>query len=212
MGEGTCGWSGCSSGAEATLDGRRLCRNHFYDIAAKRLEEYRAQLQRTQFELVGTDRTAIPQFLSELISQITTLVASAKFLGPRQRDQFLELSLSAAELYQRVQRNPRVPCTMSILVYRLTDSTGSRELTNTVDISKRGACIATSRIWETGEKVWIQKPESQLRSVARVAWVKEGEPSQFLMGLEILDWEDFWALEPASGVSKNSRVDGSTTS
>ncbi len=196
MGEAACGWSGCSSKPEATLDGHRLCRNHFYDRAAKRLEEHRARLRR-----IGpcrADRTATLKFLSELISQTTALVASAKFLDPGQRDQFLKLSLSAAELYKRVQRNARMRRNMPILVNRETDSTGTQELTNTVDVSKRGACIATSWLWEIGEKIWIEKPGSQLRTLARVAWVKKGEPSQFLMGLDILDCEDFWGLDLAS--------------
>jgi PilZ domain-containing protein len=196
MGEVACGWSGCSSNPEATLDGSRLCRNHFYDTAVKRLEEYRARLRR--IEPAGTDRTATLKFLSELISQTTTLVASAKSLGAGQRDQFLELSLSAAELYKRVQRNARIRRNMPILVSHETDSTGRQELTNTVDVSKRGACIATSWLWETGEKLWIEKPGNQLRTLARVAWVKKGEPSQYLMGLDILDCEDFWGLDLAS--------------
>ena len=87
---------------------------------------------------------------------------------------------------------------MPILVYRETDSTGGRELTNTVDVSKRGACIATNWLWETGVKIWIENPGNQLRTLARVAWVKKGESSQFLMGVEILDCEDFWGLDLAS--------------
>jgi hypothetical protein len=63
---------------------------------------------------------------------------------------------------------------MPILVYHEADSTGRQELTNTVDVSKRGACFATSWLWETGEKIWIEKPGSQRRTLARVAWVKIG--------------------------------------
>ncbi len=196
MGEGTCGWSGCTSNPEATLDGRQLCRRHFYDRATKRLQECRAHLRRS--EPARADRTATLQFLSELISQTTTLVASAKFLGPWQRDQFLELSLSAAELYKRVQRSTRIGRNMPILVDRETDSTGRQELANTVDVSKRGACIATNWLWETGVKIWIEKPGNHLRTLARVAWVKKGESSPFLMGLDILDCEDFWGLDSAS--------------
>ncbi|HYL13976.1 MAG TPA: PilZ domain-containing protein [Terriglobales bacterium] len=84
---------------------------------------------------------------------------------------------------------------MPILIYRETGSAGSQELTNTVDVSKRGACIATTRLWETGEKIWIEKPGNRVRTLARVAWVKKTELSQFLIGLEILDCEDFWKLE-----------------
>jgi hypothetical protein len=200
MGEVACGWAGCGSGSEATLDGRPLCRNHFHDMAARRLEEDRASLQR--MEPAGPARSAILKFLSEVVNQTTSLVARAKFLGPSQRDQFLELSLSAVELYKRVQRNPRTPCNMPILIYRGTDDAGGQELTNTVDVSKRGACIRTSRKWEIGEKISIEKPGNQVRTLARVAWVKKGEPTDFLIGLDILGCEDFWGLQPASWKKK----------
>jgi len=196
MSEVTCGSSGCTSNPEATLDGHRLCRNHFYERAAKRLQECRARLRRIEAD--RADRTATLKFLSEFISQTTTLVASAKSLDPSQRDQFLALSLSAAELYKQVQRSARIRRNMPILVYRETDYTGRQELTNTVDVSKRGACIATNWLWETGVKLWIEKPGNQLRTLARVAWVKKGESSQFLIGLEILDCEDFWGLDSAA--------------
>lgn len=75
------------------------------------------------------------------------------------------------------------------------DSAESRELTDTVDVSKRGACVATRRMWKEGEKIWIENPENHLRTLARIAWIKETQMSHFLMGLEILDCEDFWALQ-----------------
>ena len=87
------------------MGGRPLCRSHFYDVAARQLEEHRGLLQRTAPE--GTDCIAISRFLTELITQTTTLVASAKLLSAWQRDQFLELSLSAAELYKRINENPQ---------------------------------------------------------------------------------------------------------
>jgi hypothetical protein len=92
---------------------------------------------------------------------------------------------------------------MPILIYRETDSVASRELTNTVNVSKRGACVETNGLWQTGEKIWMEKPGNQLRTLARVAWVKKREPTNFLVGLEILDYEDFWGLELASPRKRN---------
>jgi hypothetical protein len=196
MGEATCGWSGCSSKPEATLDGCGFCRNHFYDKAAKRLDEHRSSLRRISPGIA--DHTATLKFLSEIISQTTTLVASAKVLDPGQRDKFLKLSLTAAQLYKRVQRNARIPRNMPILAYRESDSAAMKELTNTVDVSVQGVCIVTYRLWEIGEKIWIEKPRNRLRTLARVAWLKKGEPTQYLMGLDILDHKDYWGLDPAS--------------
>jgi hypothetical protein len=144
------------------LDGRRLCRKHFYDLAAKRVEEYRSGLKR--IAPTGAERTATSQFLSELIAQTTALVTSARFLSPQQRHQLFELSLSAAELYKRVQRSPRIPRNVPILIYRETDSGAGKELTTTVDVSKRGVCIATSRVWTGEEEIWIEKSGNRRRA------------------------------------------------
>jgi hypothetical protein len=90
---------------------------------------------------------------------------------------------------------------MPVLVSR-AESTGTQELTNTIDVSKRGACITTKGSWEIGDKAWIQKPVGDLKALARIAWSKKTGFSQFLVGLDILDAEDFWKLESASPTSK----------
>jgi len=152
---------------------------------------------------VGADRERILRFLSEVINQTTTLVATARLLGPSLRDQFLQLSLSAVELHKRVQRSPRIPRNMPILIFREADSTAKQELTNTVNVSKQGACIATSSIWKAGERLWIEQPGSHLRALARVAWIKTSERTPSLMGLAILGCKDFWGLEPFHPIRKN---------
>ena len=190
-----CTWSGCNGGAEGKVDGRWLCRKHFYSLATRRLEEYRRGLKRAAS--VGAERTAISQFLSELISQTTTLVATAKFLSPQQHRQLFELSLSAAELHKRVQRSPRTARNLPVLIYGERDSGAGKEQATTVDVSKRGVAVATSRLWVAGEELWIEQPGTQLRARARVAWVKKKAPLQFVIGLEILDCEDFWEAEKA---------------
>jgi len=192
VGKHICGWSGCAASAEVTLESRALCRNHFYEAAVMRLEEFRMRLQSAS--PVGKERIAFSQFLTELISQTTMLAATAKFLAPLQRDQFYELSLAAAELFKRVQRNPRVLRNMPILIYREADPPSQRELTSTVDVSKQGACVSTGRVWKDREELWVEKPTNQLRARARIAWLKANPPSQTLIGLEILDCEDFWGL------------------
>jgi len=185
-----CGTAGCPNGAEATFEGQPFCPIHFYNVASERFVQYCARL--SEGDPGGADRTKILYFVSELISVTTILVASAKSLGQEQRDQFLELSLSAAELYKRVQREPRIARNIPILISRKTDPSGKQELTNTVDVSRRGACIATYGVWKAGEQMWVQRPQAPLRALARVAWVKKTAAFQFRIGLEILDCEDFW--------------------
>lgn len=197
-----CVSPGCSGRVEASLDGGSFCRNHFYDKALKRLDEYRARVR--QNDPAAADRAAMGKTLSNIISETTTLVATAKFLGPWQRDQFLELSLSAAELYKRVQRDYRVARHMPILIYRETNSDTGRELTNTINVSERGACIATTGQWKLGEKIWIERPHSLQRTLACIAWVKEIAPSQYHLGLQLLNNENFWGVKQTSLMRKNS--------
>ena len=104
VGKDECGWAGCSHVPEATLDTLPWCRTHFYSIAAKRLSKYRAHF--SKMDTTGTEENVIRKFLSEVIAQTTALLASAKFLAPSQREQFLELSMSAAEFSQRFRDLP----------------------------------------------------------------------------------------------------------
>lgn len=189
----TCGCTGCVQNAEVALSGQKLCRSHFYDIATKRVEEHTESLQKR--EPTGEPRREILRFLSELISQTTTLTIRAKFLSPWQREQFHELSVAASGLYKRVQRSPRVPLNMPILLYRDADPAANRELTHTVNVSKKGACIATTASCVIDDKIWIQKVTEPVRSATRVAWVKKNGAFQFMVGLDLLDQQDFWQKE-----------------
>ncbi len=139
--------------------------------------------------------------LSELISETTSLVARAKFLGPWQLDQFRGLSLSAMELYRRIQRSPRVQCNIPVLLFRDIGPL-SEELTSTLDVSRRGACVSSTNLCAAGEKIWIQIPSNPQRSLTRVAWVKRAERAGFIMGLEILDHDDFWGFESLTAPKK----------
>jgi len=202
-GNQSCGFPACSHAGEATLDARPLCRNHFYDVATKCLKTHLENLQRS--EATGARAATTLKSLSEIISQTTTLVVRAKFLSPWQQGQFRELSVRALELYKRVQRDPRVELNAPILLYREPGATETRELTNTVNISKRGVCVVTMNSWALGEQIWIQKPAKPLRALARVAWIPQTGSARFPMGLEILDQENYWETElsPRPRIHKN---------
>jgi hypothetical protein len=190
---GLCGWIGCKNSSEATLDARPLCRRHFYDIAARRLADYHERFAGA--DPVGRDRVAASAFLSDLIGQAGTLVTSAKELTAKERDDFLALSTDAVEMYKRVQRNPRIPLRVPIRVYRAPGQKGKFELTATVNVSKVGACITVCEPVAVGTRLWLQKTENAATASGCVSWAKESAASQFLIGFEIVDHEDFWDLK-----------------
>lgn len=196
MTAGLCGWIGCNVPMDATLETRPLCRKHFYDIASRRLSDYRERFARA--DPVGRDRVAASAFLSELIGQTGTLVTSAKQLSAKERDDFLALSTDAVEMYKRVQRNPRIPLRVPVRVYRAPGRKGKLELTATENVSKAGACVTLREPVAVGANLWIQKIENSANASANVTWVKEISAAQFLVGFEILDHEDFWNLQQSS--------------
>ncbi len=195
MPEGFCAWPDCKAPAEAALDARLLCRTHFHEVAAKRLKECDARLRKG--EPPESERAAMAKFLSELMSQATRVIAVAKSLTATQREQILAVSFSAMELYKQLQRDPRAPRNPPIPIYLQDDAGGKQELANALNVSKLGACIATTRALKEGETIWIQKTQGKRKAYARIAWVKKSAPSQYLIGVEILDCEDFWESEDA---------------
>lgn len=193
MTAGFCGWIGCKNPSEATLETRPLCRKHFYDIASRRLADYRERFAGA--DPVGRDRVAASAFLSDLIGQAGTLVTGAKQLTAKERDNFLALSTDAVEMYKRVQRNPRIPLRVPVRVYREPGLRGRFELTTTVNVSKVGACIAVREPVAIGARLWLQKTENATNASGCVTWTKESSASQILIGFEILDHDDFWDLK-----------------
>ncbi len=191
--ESKCSWAACGSTAEATLSRRPLCRLHFYEIASRRLAECSGRLTETLAN--EGERAAALTFLSEIVTQTTTLAASAKYLSALQRDQFLELSISAMDVSKRIQRYPRTEVQILLALYRSGEPTRVSESTRTINISKRGACVETRIHWDVGENVWIEDSKLGRRALARTAWVTKAGATSGAMGIEILDWEDFWDLE-----------------
>lgn len=176
---------------EASLRGRSVCREHFYQLAVKDLQEY----QRDLAVLPGEKQLTIPGFLSEVISQTTLLVSRAKFLSDTQRDQFLQLSFSAIELYKRVRRSPRIPRITQVELFRDNQAGQPPEITKTIDVSRKGACVLTTNSWTTGDKFRITSLPERKSARARVAWFSNVGFSPARLGLEILDLDDFWELD-----------------
>ncbi len=100
-----CSWPACNNPGRASLSGRWLCQVHFYETATNRLADYRTQLN-GKFASVIEEKEVL-EFLSVLITQAPNLVASAEPLSQLQRDEFLELSLSAASFLGQIWRQPR---------------------------------------------------------------------------------------------------------
>jgi hypothetical protein len=187
-----CGWVGCSNPSVASLDQRPLCVEHFLRAAQRRLTTIEASVNKQAGDRdVPAD---IQTVLSEMVSQVPTVVASTRLLNPELREKFMVLSETAARLYKQARRPPRfdrsVPCQIRVSV--LSSETPLR--VSTLNVSQRGASVETTHPFQTTQVVTLQREDTGKRVSAKVVWVKKAAKG-FAVGLEILDHEDFWGLQ-----------------
>jgi hypothetical protein len=187
-----CGWQGCMNSADATLSGRALCLGHFYRIAATRLIDYREDLGKDTLSQAA--KSGMLSFLSEIVNESTRVMASTKSLTESQRQQYLDLSRQASELYKRAQRSPRRRRELQVTLGRESQNPATAETAKTVNVSKRGACIETSTSWTIGETVWLRRADILRQARAVIVWLKVISPSKSLTGVQIVDPDDFWEL------------------
>jgi hypothetical protein len=99
-----CSWSACNNPGRANLSGRWLCHPHFYDTATNRLTDFSVQFGGKSASAIEGEE--VLEFLSELMVQITKLIAGAEPISQSQSDELLELSLSAASFAKQIQCRP----------------------------------------------------------------------------------------------------------
>lgn len=187
-----CGWVGCSQPSTASLDQRPLCVEHFLRSAQRRLTSIESSVNKQGGERdVPAD---IQSVLSELVSQIPTVVASTRLLHPELRDKFMALSETAARLYKQARRPPRFDRSVSCQIRMSVLSSEAPLRVSTLNVSQRGASVETTHPFQTKQVVTLQRDDTGKRVSAKVVWVKKAAKG-FAVGLEILDHDDFWGLQ-----------------
>jgi len=197
----SCGWTGCGRASHACISGRFLCLEHFFEFSYRRMNSIRAILDTSDPNraLMSEAQT----FLSDVVSQTTRLATEIKRLDPALRDHLLALSTSAADLYNRVRRAPRLPRRIPCLLRTGILSPEIAERCSTLNISQRGACLELDSTRRPASEVLIERVDTKISARARVAWFKDtpSSPGKCLVGIEILDNDDFWGLGLPSSVS-----------
>lgn len=186
-----CGWVGCSSPSAASLDQRPLCVEHFLRAAQRRLTSIEASVGKQAGDRdVPAD---IQTVLSEMVSQIPTVVASKRLLSPELLDKFMALSETAVRLYKQARRPPRFDRSVSCQIRMSVLSSETPLRVSTLNVSQRGASVETTHPFQTQQVVTLQREDTGKRVSAKVVWVKKAGMG-FAVGLEILDHDDFWGL------------------
>lgn len=167
----SCVWVGCSHPPIASLEKRSLCAEHFLQVARRRLESIEKSVNdQSGVREVHSD---IQTVLSEMVSQIPTIVTATRRLKPEVRDKFMALSETAAKLYKQARRPPRfdrkVVCQIRISVL----SSETPQKCSTLNVSQRGASVETDHAFQLKQVVALQRDDTGKRASAKVVWVKK---------------------------------------
>ncbi len=187
-----CSWTGCERTSTAKVSERALCLEHFLEVSRRRVESIKGT-----FDTGTEERNLSPEvqtFLTEVISQTTLLAMETRLMAPRQRDDLIELSTTAAEIYKRIQRAPRIARRVCCLVSTGLVSKEIPEKCYTINVSRRGACIEIRQALRMGQPITLERVDTRRTALAKVAWTKPTVLDRLMVGVEILDEEDFWGL------------------
>jgi hypothetical protein len=190
---GQCNWTGCGRTSGAKIANRRLCLEHFLEFSDRRVGTIEQALAGDSGE-----RNLPPEvlgFLSQVISQTMVFATETKLLAPLYRDNLIALSTRAAEIYKRVQRMPRIARRIACSVRTGVSAKEGAERCFTVNVSLRGASLEAEQALKLGQTIVLERADVPKKSArARVAWIRQSEAERFVVGVEILDEEDFWGL------------------
>jgi PilZ domain len=196
-GTAQCSWTGCGQAAKSILIERSLCIEHFLELANRRIVSIAGMLEHEAGE--RSVSAEVQAFLSQLISQTTTLATEMRLLNPGRRDELLALSTTAAELYKRIHRKARVERQVACSIRTGTISRQVEGTCKTVNIGLQGASVETEMELKVEQTVTLERMDTKTSARCKVRWVKKSVDGGFLMGLQILDQKDYWGLElPAS--------------
>jgi len=194
---GRCAWVGCSQPPIASLEKRALCAEHFLEMAVSRIDSIEASVN--DQSSARDVRSDVQSVLAEMMSQIPTVVTGTRRLKPELRDKFMALSETALKLYKAARRPPRFDRSVTCQVRLSVLSSEVPLRCSTLNVSQRGASVETTHPFQKDQVIALQREDTGKRANAKVVWVNKRQPTGFMVGLEILDQDDFWGLGQFSG-------------
>jgi len=138
--------------------------------------------------------SSIQPVLSQMISEMSALATGTRRLHPELREKLISLSETAAKLYKRSRRPPRFGRSVACRIRISMVSTEVAESCSTVDVCQRGASVKTGCPLLVKQVITLEREDTGKRARTKVVWVKKKTANVFVVGLEILDQEDFWGI------------------
>ena len=96
----------------------------------------------------------------------------------------------------------RIPMSLAVQLSGTLKSPGE-ETVFTENVSMRGARVVSIRRWQAEDRVNIKLLPGDFRAVARVAYCQRVRGEGFAVGLEFLEPQGRWVLNPVAGSENN---------
>lgn len=188
-----CSAPDCERPAEAVLEARYLCRDHYLTACYQRLEECAQRLHEQAYS--DTAAEAVRQFLEECMRQATEISQSAENLDNLARARLLDILLWSADLVGRLRRGPRRAISLPIRLFSEKPGYPWQEESKTVVLSQHGALVNCHHVAEPGDALRVYRLDTGREAEARVVWCRAQGHSEFQIGLELVGTDNFWNLD-----------------
>ena len=191
-----CSFAACDQDVVSSLEGEELCRTHFISVCSTRLEQYE-EMRKTP-GLGIADAEAMRRFIHECSRQADAIENGNTDIDNLERAKLLLIILSATELGRQLRRSPRKAATIGVRL--CCDRLGGawEEEADTMLLSRYGALLRCSHPAKPGESLQITRSDTGQTAHARVAWQRPLEDKGIRIGIEFVDYDNFWGLDWAA--------------
>lgn len=194
----TCGVSSCGRPACACFEGHDFCRAHFISSCYQRLEQYARQFGQQEHWHKSAPQK-LRDTLAEMVNQATTLGLTSPDLNGLQQAQLLDILFTAGNLMKSVRRSDRRYMSIPLrLRYEVTGHNWTEE-SNTLEVSKHGACIESRLPIAKGEIMTVERADNHRTARAAVRWQRRKPDGSQTLGIELVGLSDFWEFGKTPG-------------
>jgi hypothetical protein len=192
----TCAVPSCGQSRCVSFEGQNLCRSHFLSSCYRRLEGYSQQFGNSE-HLKSSSGEAFIGTLAEIVDQATTLGLTALDLDGLEQAQLLDILFTAGNLMKNLRRSIRKYVSIPLkLLYEVTGHNWIEE-SRTLEVSLHGASIECRIPIAKGEMMTVERVDNHKRAQVKVRWHRRKADGSQMLGIELLDSNDFWEFNRA---------------
>jgi hypothetical protein len=187
-----CKFSGCRQVGAVALQSEHYCREHFIATCYERLDACREKLSERRPTEQRSDE--MQAFLRECVEQASDLTRNPFSQDALERARLLDILHTASDLSRRVRRSPRCEKAFEVRVLCETPGRPWKEELRTLQVSQHGAMLECEHLVRPEDWLLVERLDNGKRTRARMAWRGPARGGHFTLGVELVDYENFWGL------------------